>query len=246
MDTLLVQMINHLHCIDTRDFLKNYNGEKFDLILTSPPYNIGAEYDMYKDKKEYSEYISYVADILLACFKHTADDGALAVNFGRSYQYNVPADIHNAIKYVWKYVLNIIWEKPQGAALPSSVLNFVNSKKYIPFLVNEDILIYSKDGKLKDRDITPDEIRARAMYPTNIWNINPQYSEFHPAIMPKVLVSNLINFFSSPNDLVFDPFAGLGTVLVVAKELGRQFLGCEISENYCAIGNEKLKQGLLI
>lgn len=64
----------------------------------------------------------------------------------------------------------------------------------------------------------------------------------HPAIMPKNLARDLILCFSEPGMTVLDPMAGSGTTLLQARNLGRNYLGIEISEEYCALIEERLKQ----
>lgn len=66
----------------------------------------------------------------------------------------------------------------------------------------------------------------------------------HPATYPDQLVADLITCFSERGDLVLDPMAGSGTTCVVAAQLGRQFLGIEISETYGEIARERLTKEL--
>lgn len=70
------------------------------------------------------------------------------------------------------------------------------------------------------------------------------FTKFHPTTKPVDLMAWCINFFPEAN-IIFDPFAGSGTTLVAAKQLGRKWLGCEISEKYCHIANERLRQDYL-
>ena len=66
----------------------------------------------------------------------------------------------------------------------------------------------------------------------------------HSCSKPVTLMKKLVAI-SKSNDIILDPFAGSGTTLVAAKELGRQFIGFEISQEYCDIANERLKQEVL-
>jgi len=63
----------------------------------------------------------------------------------------------------------------------------------------------------------------------------------HPSQKPIKLVQYLVKIFSKPNDLIFDPFCGSGTTCVAAKELGRRYIGIDISEKYCDIARDRLK-----
>lgn len=67
---------------------------------------------------------------------------------------------------------------------------------------------------------------------TNIWKIPPASSKDHPAIFPSKLVSKVISYYSFINDVILDPFAGIGTTAKVASELKRRFIIFEIKEEY--------------
>ena len=80
---------------------------------------------------------------------------------------------------------------------------------------------------------------------TNVINSKREATDFHPTQKPVDLMSFLIEKSTAKDEIVFDPFAGSGTTLVAAKQLGRQFLGCELSKKYCDITNERLRQDYL-
>ena len=67
----------------------------------------------------------------------------------------------------------------------------------------------------------------------------------HPTQKPIELMSWIINKHTKPDDLILDPYAGSGTTLVAAKQLGRRYIGIEISEDYCRIAEDRLRQGEL-
>lgn len=75
----------------------------------------------------------------------------------------------------------------------------------------------------------------------DVWDIEPEPDKRHPAVMPSELVRRIIKSCSKPNDLVFDPFNGIGTTCLVAKDLDRRYIGCDISEKYCKIARYRLK-----
>jgi len=83
----------------------------------------------------------------------------------------------------------------------------------------------------------------------NVWNINPEPHNFrkelgvdteHFATMPKKLAEIPIKFACPPDGIVLDPFAGSGTTLVVAKELGKKFIGIDLHAGYCEIAKRRL------
>ena len=64
----------------------------------------------------------------------------------------------------------------------------------------------------------------------------------HPAIFPERLVADHIKSWSNPNDIILDPFMGSGTTAKVARELNRNYIGFEISNEYCQIAQKRLEQ----
>lgn len=120
---------------------------------------------------------------------------------------------------------------------------------------SEFITIYVKDGKPLSK--IPQEIKKQSKlsqkewieYTRQIWDIpipNKADSAFgkHAAIMPEAIPYRLIKLYSFVGDMVLDPFAGSGTTLKVAKELGRNFIGYEIYPHYKSVIEEKLTQSL--
>ena len=78
----------------------------------------------------------------------------------------------------------------------------------------------------------------------HITKIIPQAND-HPCVKPDSLMAHFIKLHSNPGDLVLDCFAGSGSTCVAAKQLGRRFIGIEISEDYCSIARKRLRQGEL-
>lgn len=68
----------------------------------------------------------------------------------------------------------------------------------------------------------------------------------HPAIFPEQLAADHITMWSNPGELVLDPFNGSGTTTKMAKQLGRDYIGIEISQEYCDIAEQRIKQGVLL
>jgi site-specific DNA-methyltransferase (adenine-specific) len=78
-------------------------------------------------------------------------------------------------------------------------------------------------------------------YRDNIWEIAVARNETdHPAVFPERLVSDHISSWSNEGDIVYDPFMGSGTTAIAAKKLGRNYIGSEISQEYCAIAVSRI------
>ena len=121
----------------------------------------------------------------------------------------------------------------------------------------EFVTVYVKDGKpIND---LPKEIKEKSKlsqkewveFTKQIWNIpipgrgDVAFGE-HPAIMPEEIVTRCVRLFTFVGDVVLDPFAGSGTTLKIAKQLGRNYVGYEIMESYKKVINKKISQNTLV
>ena len=84
--------------------------------------------------------------------------------------------------------------------------------------------------------------RMFTLHRTHLWAENPQ----HPTQKPIELIKYLVDNFSEEGTTILDPFLGSGTTAVAAKQLGRNYIGIELSEKYCKIANDRLRQDILI
>lgn len=76
----------------------------------------------------------------------------------------------------------------------------------------------------------------------SVWTVNTApYPGAHFAVMPEKLVEPMILAGSKPGDIVFDPFSGAGTVMKVAADLRRQYVGCDIKQEYCDMATNRVK-----
>ena len=100
---------------------------------------------------------------------------------------------------------------------------------------------HKKTGDSKNIDIIGDEFK-KWVYAK--WSIAPEKNmkNFgHPAMFPENLVGRLLKLFSYQNDIILDPFNGAGTTTFVAKKLNRKYLGIDISDEYCKIAKNRIK-----
>ena len=167
-----------------------------------------------------------------------------------SKRYPITFDLNSIlIKDGWDFIEDIIWLKPE-----SSVKNrnggFFQHKKplaYKPNIRNEYVMVYRKstekliDWNIQqyDKDIV-EKSKIKEYESSNIWEIRPVSDKNHPAVFPKELCRRVISYYSMIGDLVCDPFAGIGTVGVVCKELNREFIGIEQNKEYFEIAKTKL------
>lgn len=244
--------------IFNEDCIKTLNNRikdnSIDLTVTSPPYNIDLgnnkynknPYDLYNDNKDHRDYIEWMRKIFAKIYDKTKSGGRCVINIGDGKNGSVPthSDIIQFMKEIgWIPISTIIWNKNQvanraawGSFLSPSCPSFPT-----PF---EFVLAFGKDNKKLqwkgETDLTKEEFIE---YAYGIWNIAPETKMKkigHPAMFPVELPRRCIKMFTWKGSLVYDPFSGAGTTALASKELGRDFIGSELSEEYYEISKNRL------
>jgi len=217
-----------------------------DLVVTSPPYNVGIEYDTFNDKRPYPAYLywcrQWLAEILRVlkpdgrlCLDHYLSCGTAEYRFAPLMDLNAIALSlgfkHHGIAIWWDITLTkrTAWGSWLSASAP-----YINS----PF---EGILILFKDHWKKDRpgatEISKEEFMEAC---SGVWKIPTDRERLTPATFPVALAERCIRLLSWEGDIVFDPFSGSGTTCIAAKKTGRRFVGIEISPAYCQVARERI------
>ncbi len=121
----------------------------------------------------------------------------------------------------WYLRQDIIWNKPNP--MPESVRDRCTKSHEYVFLLSKNQNYY----------FDVDAIKEPTRRKRSVWNINKKgYKDAHFAVYPPELVIPCIKAGSEKNDIILDPFMGSGTTAMVAKELGRYYIGCELHEDY--------------
>lgn len=224
-----------------------------DLTITSPPYNValGANrfkkdgYDSLTDDLPHAQYITWLAEVFALVYQKTKPGGRCAINIGNAKNGAIPTahDVAHFMQYElgWLPMTTIIWRKSQtsnrtawGSWQSPSAPSFPTPFEYI--------LVFAKETrKLQWRgetDLTKEEFITWSLA---LWTFPGEaQKQWHPAPFPAELPRRLIKMLSWRGALVADPFAGSGTTLRVAQQLGRRYWGSEISETYVARARQEL------
>lgn len=250
--------------MDTKSFLeKSPSNLKFDLIVTSPPYNIGKSYEKVKPLENYLFSQEKIIDLLV---EKLAEGGSLCWQIGNFVSKNeiIPLDIllHPFFKKHNLQLRNrIIWRFGHGLH---------NTKRFSGRY--EVVLWYTKTIKNKpDYTFNLNNVRIRSKYPgkryfkgpnagkissnplgknpEDVWDIpnvksNHIEKTTHPCQFPVGLIERIILALTNKDDLVFDPFCGVASAGVACAIHGRKFWGTELSEEYIKIGQKRLKEAL--
>ena len=210
-----------------------------DLTITSPPYNLGIEYNSTNDAEHYEDYLYFNHQWLKKLFEITKPTGRLALNIpldkNKGGQKAVGADITNIAKDIgWKYHSTIIWNEGNISRRTAWGSFCSASAPYVIAPVELIVILYKSEWKKNYRaenDITKQEFME---WTKGIWQFNGESKKRigHPAPFPKELPKRCIKLFSYIGDVVFDPFLGSGTTAIEAIKNKRNFIGVEIDANY--------------
>lgn len=218
-----------------------------DLIVTSPPYNIGKNYGETNDNLEYDDYIEFSYNWLRKCYSWAKEDGRLCMNIpidtGKGVQRSLGADITCIAKDVgWNYRATIVWN--EGNISKSSARgSFMSaSSPHVISPVELIVVMYKKQWKKTYRgksDTSKDEFIE---WTNGIWTFPGESKKRigHPAPFPAELPKRCIKLFSYVDDVVLDPFMGSGTTLIAAKMLNRKSIGIEMSRDFCELAFRRI------
>lgn len=255
METKDITIYNE-SCFDT---MNRMDEGMVDLTVTSPPYNVGINYDNHNDsvsEKEYSEFMSVVARKLI---KVTAKGGRLCLNVpfvGNSYFLSKSQHLQfYPLLYVnifqeagWIFRDFVIWVKTQQPENPNIFCG--DSTQWgswmspsCPYLrcYAEAILLFHKETKTLQKkgiaDITREEFLE---FTKNVWYFPAETNRMHPAPFPVELPYRCIKLYTYRDALVYDPFMGSGTTAIACLKTGRRFIGSEISETYVKMAKNRI------
>jgi site-specific DNA-methyltransferase (adenine-specific) len=231
--------------------------DKFvDLVFVDPPYNLNKTFNLTDFKamesEKYEEWLdSWVQKIIRLLKPH-----ASVYICG---DWKSSGAIFNVAKKYFQIQNRITFEREKGRGAKS---NWKNCSEDIWFCTFSDKYNFDVEAvKMKRKVIAPykdengnpkdwektENGNYRITYPSNVWTdiTIPFWSmpenTGHPTQKPEKLVAKVILASSKPNDIVFDPFLGSGTTSVVAKKLGRRYIGIDIDELYCCLAEKRLE-----
>lgn len=242
--------INKIICGDCIEVMKKMPDQEIDMIITSPPYNVGIEYDIYDDSLSEKDYLSFSKSYLMQCYRILKPDGRFAAvvpgGIGRSPYIPVAYKLLFLCEEFFSLRGTIIWYK--GTMFGKTAWGSWQSpsnpglRDFSELIIIAHKEIATKQDK-RESDLTANEFLR---FSKDLWFIPPENKRRdHPAPFPVEIPARLIKFYTYINDIILDPFVGIGTTARAAKNLKRKYIGIDISPNYCKIAEERLAQGVL-
>jgi DNA modification methylase len=208
------------------------------------------EYNNYDDKFDPKVYEEFLTNVFKECVRILKDSGRMFVNvqpvFTEHYPtHHIVTRILTNLGLVWGG--EILWEKNNYSCPFTTWGSWCSpSKPYLKYSWEFVEYFYKgnpkHEGNKENIDIIGDEFKK---WTTVRWVITPEkrMKEFgHPAMFPEELVERILKLFTYKKDIVFDPFSGVGTTCCVCENFDRQYIGAEISPEYCKTANNRLEK----
>jgi modification methylase len=228
-------------CGDAVGVMSTIPDNSIDLVVTSPPYNLRSStdgrkstgagglwsshllahgYSNYDDNMPYDEYVRWQRDCLSEMMRVLKDDGAIFYNHKWRIQSGLLEDRSDIVAgFPVRQI--IIWDRGSGMSF--------NKRHFVP--TYEVIYLIAKPKF---------ELAPKATGRGDVWHFTWDTNNPHPAPFPVDLIEHIIT--STNAKIVLDPFMGSGTTAVAAKNKGRDFIGIDISKEYCDMARERVSK----
>ena len=217
------------------------------LMITSPPYGVGKDYD---DALTLIEYLDLLEAVFKEVWRVLVPGGRAAINIaniGRKPYIPLHAYMIKIMHDIGFHMRGeIIWNKGASAGISCAWGSFASASNPCLRDVHEYILLFSKiTNKLekgeKENSIQKEDFIA---WTKSIWNISAVSAKKigHPAPFPEELPRRLIEFYSYKGDVVLDPFIGSGSTALAALKQRRHFIGYDISSAYVNLAKNRIEK----
>ena len=229
-----------------------------DLVFADPPFNIGYDYDVYDDRRSVSEYLGWSSRWIKEVHRCLTPTGTFWLAIGDEFAAELKIAAQDAgfvcrSWVIWYYTFGVNCARGFSRS-HTHIFHFVKDPDEFTFNADNPAVRMPSARQLIYAD---NRANPKGRLPDNTWIYRPkdgpigafapghdtwyfarvagtfrERQGFHGCQMPEQLLGRIIRLSSKPGDVVFDPFAGSGTTLAVAKKLGRQWLGTELSKDY--------------
>lgn len=249
-------LLDIIYAGDCMEMIKQLPDESVDLVVSSPPYNIGKTSN---DRKPLEQYLEWQTEVLRECHRVLKSTGSLFWQVGAFVSndgYHIPLDIRffPILESFGMIPRNrIVWIRPHGVHAKNkfsgrheTIVWFTKTMNYKFYL--DSIKVPQKyDNKKHWKGDKKGELSCDPLGKNvgDVWafrNVRHNHEEdtIHPAQFPEDLIERIVLCSTVPGDVVLDPFMGVGTTAVVCKRFNRHFCGAEINLEYSSIANQRL------
>ena len=253
-----------LYCADSLELMNRIGTEQIDLTVTSPPYNIGKEYE---EPRPLPAYLDWMENWINRIYRITKGNGAFWLNLGYT---EVPSRGRAVpISYlIWDripffFLQEIVWN--YGAGVATKQVFSPRNEKFLWYVKSNEEYTFNLD-QVRDPNVKyPNQkkngkvrVNPIGKNPTDVWQF-PKVTTgdkltgqraskertAHPAQFPESVIERIILACSNPGDVILDPFLGSGTTANVAVAKGRCVVGIEINQNYVDMAINRINRLIL-
>jgi len=244
--------------------------KSIDLIVTSPPYGVGIDYDTFEDDLEFDQYKVFSNNWLREAYRVLKDDGRIALNI--PYEINrqdkggrifMAAELWNIMKSIGFGFYGIVdleeqsphrskttawgsWMSPSAPYIynPKECIILAYKKHHIKKVKGDPewtATMVEQEGGKEKKTYTEEQKKEFIDLVYGQWNYFADTKSMTKATFSMDIPTKAIKILSYRNDLIMDPFAGSATTCVAAEILDRRWVGIELSENYAEIGRKRVQ-----
>lgn len=248
IENSLGNAIDQIFCQDSSN-MNNIPDSSVHLVITSPPYNVGKDYD---ENLDLEEYLQLLRRVFSETFRVLVNGGRVCINIanvGRKpyipyHKYII--DVMDEIGFLMRG--EIIWNKAAGSGTSTAWGSWASASNPVLRDTHEYIMVFSKnkfsrESKGKESTITRDEFLE---YTKSVWTFMPESAKKvgHPAPFPIELPYRCIQLYSFKKDVILDPFCGVGTTCLTALKTGRHYVGFDSNSEYVKKARKRIKEQL--
>lgn len=249
------EMINKVIQGDCLDKMKDIPDNSIDLVVTSPPYNVGIDYDSWNDKLSFEEYQTFMYNWLKEVFRVLRKDGRIALNI--PYEINIKENggrlffvaeywkVMQLIGFKFAGIVDLEEAQPHrvkltawGSWLSPSAPYIYNPKECV-------IIAYKESWKKENKGISYFNQNNKKEFQElvyGMWKYRAETKGLTKANFSLDIPEKALKILSYENDTILDPFLGSGTTLLACKNLDRNGIGIELSPEYCEIANKRIEK----
>lgn len=236
---------------DAREVLKKLPGRCVHLMVTSPPYNVGKEYD---EDLSLGEYLEFLDEVMKEVYRVLVWGGRVCfnvANLGRKPYIPLHAYLTTRFEEIgFLFRGEVIWDKGEAVSGSSTAWgSWMSAVNPILRDQHEYIIVMSKGDFRRMKGPGKEDTMTRGEFlefTRSVWRFQPESARRmgHPAPFPEELPYRCIQLYTFRGDVVLDPFVGSGTTCAVAAKTGRHFIGIDVEEKYVRAAERRVKDAV--
>jgi site-specific DNA-methyltransferase (adenine-specific) len=241
-----------LYCGNCVDIMKTFPENSIDLVVTSPPYNVGVDYKDWNDKLSVKDYLAFVKEFLKGYARVLKDDGRFAINIpydanmkhtGKPTKISLLCEYYSLLKETglqYNTIIDLTEGRPQRVKL-TAWGSWLSASNPYAYNAKEGVLLgYKKQWSKKNKGKSTMDKELFLEIVSGMWKYRAETRGITKANFSEDIPYKAIQGFSYEGDIILDSFMGSGTTAKVAEELHRRWIGIEISEEYCKATKDRV------